>query len=993
MYKRTLLSTAIAAATTALISGQSLAQSDTDNDESNYISIVETDNSDSPYVVEEVIVTGLKASLSKAIDIKRESFEMVESIVAEDIGKFPDNNVVEALQRLPGVQVTDRASGEVNGVSIRGLGDVTTLINGRQIYISIGRGYTLADTPASLIERVDVFKTRSAEQVETGIAGQIDVHTQRPFNFDGFKVVAAARGIYQDQSEETDPNASLLISNRWDTSVGDFGALFNVAYAETHWRDMNITSGAMLPFAGANPESSRLTAYQRIPNTLDVDGVRHDIWTAGTVEGLPTRAGSTIDILGVEEEYYLSRDAVFGSDYTGERERPAANLSFQWAPNDSSEYLFEAFYNGYRSKSFNSLFFTFVDSNANLNFDDEFTVYEGTNIIKERTAYNAAGFNSGDATESSTDSFVYALGGQWDLGSAVHLQSELVYQESKYETEFFAQRWNPRHQVNGAYIGGYYGVEVDFNAGNGIPSLVFMDNPETPNIDETDLTNPDFYTMGTAWDNGGRDEGSVTTLTVDGDWEFDFAGFNVLDFGLRYEYRQADQYTRGARAECANNEDIGFYCDDIVATDPDLPWLSEDFFDDRADFPTAWVISDGPHMFDRRDFYRDGYGFSQYPEGGERLYDNGVPTVFSLDYRHGMDAEETSLSAYVQASFLYEAPGGEIDGTLGLRYSSVSMEGVFSQYCRDPEAPVTSLAPETITLCTGESDSDTSKLLPSVMVRYSFLDDFLARVSYTETIRRPEFVSYNPLRSYTPDLTDVGFGTASEGNPDLVPVESQNLDLSLEYYFGDGNALYLSYFTRDITGLQVDTSRSIEIEGADYPFVLTRPDNASDGELSGVELGLVYFPSNLPGYLDGLGIQASYTSLESSQVNPLYTPEGEFEKYEETDMFGVSSSSYSAVLAYERDRFSSRLSYVWREAFNHRYEARQFANPLPIWRRPETSLDFQISYDVTDELAVTFDATNITNELYQEYYEYEDTNNFFTGNYSRTYALGIRFSY
>ncbi|MDC2889737.1 TonB-dependent receptor plug domain-containing protein [Psychrosphaera algicola] len=386
--------------------------------------------------IEVIEIKGMRSSLVKAMDLKREEIQIVDSIVAEDIGKFPDNNVVEALQRVPGIQVTDRASGETNAVSIRGLSDVTTTINGRQIFISTGRGYALADTPAALLAGVDVYKTRSASQVETGIAGQIDVRTQRPFNFDGVKVVAAAKGVYQDQADSTDPHASFLVSNTWESGLGKFGALVNLSYSETNWRDENITSGAAVPFAGANPSSPLLSAYQQINTTYVVDGQEMTAWVPGTLAGLPTAAGSTINVGGVDEEYFLARDAVFASDFTGKRERPAANISLQFAPNDSSEYLFEAFYNGYRSQSFNSLFFTFVNPNGTVNLDDSYTVYEGTNVIKERTVYNAGGFNSGDAGTGKTDSFVYALGGKWDLNEDLKIESEVVYQQSTFESEF-----------------------------------------------------------------------------------------------------------------------------------------------------------------------------------------------------------------------------------------------------------------------------------------------------------------------------------------------------------------------------------------------------------------------------------------------------------------------------------------------------------------------------------------------------------------------------
>ena len=115
---------------------------------------------------------------------------------------------MEALQRVSGVQVTDRGAGEVSRVAIRGLEDVTTTVNGRNIFTSSGLSVALADIPASLLGQVDIYKTRSSDLIETGIAGQIDIHTQRPFNFEGSKVVIAARGIYQEQADEIDPNIS-----------------------------------------------------------------------------------------------------------------------------------------------------------------------------------------------------------------------------------------------------------------------------------------------------------------------------------------------------------------------------------------------------------------------------------------------------------------------------------------------------------------------------------------------------------------------------------------------------------------------------------------------------------------------------------------------------------------------------------------------------------------------------------------------------------------
>jgi TonB-dependent receptor len=181
----------------------------------------------------DIIVTGMRASLSSAQTIKRTSKQIVDSVVAEDIGKLPDNNVVEALQRVPGVQVAPRFRGESGTVLIRGLPDVVTVVNGRNIFSTTGRSLSLADVPADLVAGVDIYKSRSADQIEGGIAGLINVRTRRPFDFPGARFAVAGRQVYSEQADQIDPYASLLLSNRWSTGIGDIGALVSVSYHQT----------------------------------------------------------------------------------------------------------------------------------------------------------------------------------------------------------------------------------------------------------------------------------------------------------------------------------------------------------------------------------------------------------------------------------------------------------------------------------------------------------------------------------------------------------------------------------------------------------------------------------------------------------------------------------------------------------------------------------------------------------------------------------------
>ena len=884
-------------------------------------------------------VRGVRASMMDSLALKQGSMQIVDAIVAEDIGKFPDNNLVEALQRVTGVQTTDRGGGEVSTVSIRGLNDVTTTINGRNIFTASGRSVALADIPASLLASAEIYKTRSASLIETGIAGQIDIHTHRPFDFDGPRVVVAARGIYQEQAGKVDPNVSALFSNAWDVGSGRFGALANISYAETNYRDQSVTAGAMVPFFTDAPPPG-FVPYERIPTMIG----GAEVWQPGLNAGLPFAPGSTVPVNGQDYEYLLSRDAVFASDLTGKRERPAANVSLQWAPDDRSEYLFEAFYNGYRNESFNSLLFSFVDWWGALGDDpaQNIGLYPGTNVIKSREGIGAPyGFTSGDLNTGKTDSYLYALGGKWEVGERLKLRSEVTWQESDYTTDFFAMRAERvAHEV-----------WVDFNRAGGVPGFGFVDNPATPGVDEGNPADPAQWNMAQLYDNANYARGEAGTFTFDGDFNAGWGALDRISFGVRYDDRSASEGQRVADAAPCNPALPG--CS--LTADPGLLWTNSGFFDGRSQLPRSWVVPNGHHIRANADAYRALYG---------------LPGSSELVVAENFRVDEATTAVYLQGDFATEIGGRALDGQLGVRYVDVQTDMRFGD---------------------GSASAGTSKLLPSLMLRYAFTPDLMLRLAYGETLRRPGFAQLNPNIIYVEDVTNIGYGTASGGNPDLAPTESRNYDLSLEWYFAPGSAVYGTLFRREIEGMVTDFRRRVRHE--DYDYILTQPDNASNGELEGLELGVVWFPENLPGLLQGLGVQASYTQLDSSQDIPVTNTAGEVVATETTPMFGISDSSYSVVLAYERQRFGARLSYVWRDDFLHHYEAAQFANPLGVYFNAESSLDLQLSYDAAENWTVTFDATNLTNELYQSYYQYPSTHNFGTALYSRTFAVGMRYRF
>ncbi|MDR7153415.1 TonB-dependent receptor [Sphingobium xenophagum] len=902
--------------------------------------------------VADIVVTGVRASIVGALNVRRESTQIVDSIVSEDVGKLPDNNVVEALQRVTGIQVTDRAGGEAATITIRGLTDPLTTLNGRNIFTAAGTSFALQDISANLVKQVDVYKTRSADQLETGLAGQIDVQTRRPLDFDGFTISGLARGVYSELADKVNPNVALLVSDRWETGIGDIGFLVNGSYTRAEFRNQNLQAGAMVPFATETPPAgSGLTPLQRI-----FPGATNENWTPGLDAGLPTAPGSTLNINGVETPYYLARDAVIASDLYGKRDRTAINAALQWAPNDSSVYTAEVFYTGFKGETFNSLNFSFVDWWGNLPTDvaNSFELFEGTNIIKSRRAGAVAGFNSGDRATSRTDSYVYAFNAKWDVGERGKISADIAYQDSKNETSFFAIRTDR----------GPLDIDVDFNAGGGLPAYSFGNQDV--------LTDASKWTVGNLFDSGTKNTGSALTMMLDGEYGWNEGFLRRIKAGWRYDRRKASSFVRDQGAG-----GLGVTLD---AFGEGTPFTNEGFFDGRANIPTSWVLAD-PRSMDR-DAVRNLY----------RAVAPGLLLSDQLSFGRVFGIEESNLAAYIVADAEVEIFGRPLQLQGGVRYVAIDTD--YEYFDRGANFARTGVS-------TGSDD-----FLPSFTARYAITDNLRIRFNYGQTLRRPAFGDLNPNLALGGDLSRIGFGTGSSGNPNLRATKSENMDLAIEWYFDRNSAIYATAFRRKIEGLVVPLTVREFIPNNYLPrnetytefFNITRPANASNGTLKGLELGLTYFPSYLPSVLDGLGFTGSATILDSEQTIPVVNNEGEITGTAKSAFFGVSKLSYNATLAYDKGPIGARLSYIWRKGFLNNNEARAFANPIGMWRAPEKSLDFQLTLNLNEDIGITFDAVNITKAKQQNYYKFGDVGNPQQFNSStllidRTFALGVRFKF
>ncbi|UAK26644.1 TonB-dependent receptor [Sphingomonas nostoxanthinifaciens] len=276
-----------------------------------------------------IVVTGVRASLRSAEQIKRNSPQIVDSIVAEDIGKLPDRNVAEALQRISGIQV-QRQYGEGTSVAIRGLTQVRTELNGRDIFTAGGiNQLTLEDVPSELLAGVDVYKNPSSDLIEDQLSGTINFRTRKPFDFDGFKVSASASNTYFDISRKMRPAGSLLLSDRWDTGIGEIGVLLNVSYQETRFQQDTI---ATQPFYTLDPTTAAGAA------TLAALG------RTGQVTTLPHGAGI--------------------GQVDGDRRRLGTDLSIQWRPSSTLELTGEVFRNDFKFRFYDYSYFAYTSDTA-----------------------------------------------------------------------------------------------------------------------------------------------------------------------------------------------------------------------------------------------------------------------------------------------------------------------------------------------------------------------------------------------------------------------------------------------------------------------------------------------------------------------------------------------------------------------------------------------------------------------------------------------------
>ncbi|EGY02620.1 TonB-dependent receptor [Nitrospirillum viridazoti Y2] len=841
----------------------------------------------------EIIVTGVRASLKSAEAIKRDAPEIVDSIVAEDIGKLPDRNVAEALQRVAGIQI-QRNYGEGSSVAIRGLTQVRTELNGRDIFTAGGVDIlNLEDVPAELLAGIDVYKNPSAEQIEGQLSGVINFRTRKPFDFDGFKFAGGITGNYYDLADKTGPSGSVLMSDRWNTGIGEIGVLADIAYQKDYFRDDQITTE---PFYTLN--------QNRNPDGSFVNP--SDAATAAAMG----RSGQLTTI---------SHGGGLNKNY-GNRQRFGTDVALQWKPTDTLDFTGEVLRNNYKFNIRGNAFFATTG-------DGPITPLPGAD-------FKFAG--NGDF-----------ISGTWEdvpLGS----YASLTTRDSTTTDYSLKAHWTPTPNLEITADGQY--IRSDTSQSNFIvitngPNTVFHQNisgdvASFSTIPASQTTNTALYSNNGFLDDFSNSVGEEKSGRLDLKYSFDNSVLKSLRAGFRYTDRTNSTRDTGYRYSSVNGRGglENYDLSDIFRGDANV-------FGSVVTFPLETI--------------------GNYANTLTAFGLNGAPPFLPS----GSNAQSQQTYAEYAAAYFDASPLSiPLDGNIGVRVVTTNL-GVSGYYQQVPQ-----IAQPDGSTATGNPQyaaiafQDTyTKALPSLNLRYHLTDALQLRLAASTNLAAPTFSQLNPSLT----LTEPGpsqhaeIHTATGGNPLLKPMTSRNLDASLEWYFSDQEYVSVAGFYKKINGYiqTAITPRDITFpDGKTYTYQVTSYTNAADAEVKGAEFSFQQFFDFLPDPLDGLGIQANFTYVDSQAPSPATSG-----PVTSVPLELLSRYSYNLIGIYEKGPLSLRLAYNWRSKFVETTAGVGTGN-LPIFDQPYGQLDGSLTYQVTHNFSLGVDARNINNALKLSYF-------------------------
>ncbi|WP_083720782.1 TonB-dependent receptor [Sphingopyxis sp. QXT-31] len=798
-----------------------------------------------PAPEDEIVVSGIRASLEQAAEIKREADQVVDVITAEDVGKLPDANVAEALQRVTGVQIT-RVFGEGQSVSVRGLQQVRVEVDGRTLLgwsarlsppenDQLGRSSGLDSVPSSLFGRLEVRKSPLASNAEGGLGGTVNLVTPKPLSFKEPTISVRAQGVYSENSDKFEPAIT--------------------GFATTKFADGRI--GVML--AGEYQKRTSTTQTFERNNFLN----RTYTGTGGGVFPTPV-------LLQYEQ-------------FTVDRSRLGLNGAIQFEVTPEFTITADALYSKLKTGRRQDFF--------------AFRLPTGSNPVTNRVvedgmvvAGNANGTvtTAGQIRNEPTESFLYGLNGKYEGDNGLTIEADGYYSKGTIDQTIQIITLQATAPVPGAF---------DFRGG-GIPSLTLGGT--------FDPTNYASYNPANNGVRSNRLIGLLEEWTGKLDVSYETAGGVTISAGARYTdlharsnaFRSQVTPTRAEIEPFLKPIDMSNFLPDIAGT-----------------FPRSF-LSTAP-TFD--------YVFTRAQAAEPNPNANGLSTLLP-NLQRDYDFSEKTLAAYLMVAGEGEIVGIPYKANAGVRIASTRLS--VDSYVNVG------------TVSTLRNDKNRyTNILPSANIAFNVTDDFLVRLSASQTMQRASIADLAPSTFFNATNLSV-----TGGNVNLEPPTSTQADISFEYYRGKSSLISGAFFYKDVKNFiasfvttGIDTT--LDPQGRELTF--SRPENLSSARIKGFEVGVQQFFDFLPSPLDGFGIIANYTYSDSEDAAGF-------------PLVAVSKNSYNLVGLYEKGPFSARVAY------NYRDEAVfEFSEGRPSFVGSRSQLVAQVGSDTTENFALSLQAQNL----------------------------------
>jgi TonB-dependent receptor len=964
---------------------------------------------------EVVVVTGIRGSLQRSLDVKRESLGLVDAISSEDIGKFPDTNLAQSMMRIPGVTVTRQSStmggtggvstnGEATEITVRGFGPTfnQTLFDGRQVATGTGdRAFDFSSVQSDFVNQIDVMKTPDASMSSGAIGATINVKFPKPFDNPGLVVAGSASGAVSPENGRWSPNGDFLVS---DTFLNDtFGILVAGSYSDIKTRQNHI-------------------------NVQGWEGT-----TAGSFKS--TVAGTS----ATAPAWYIQDYGIYHE--LQDTERMQGRVVLQWRPmegmqvtlndNFSRQHLHQNQY-GY-SVWFNS------GSLQNVQLDSNGTV---VNFIQPNTPtdfqgqynnqvlqYNDVGANVlwafSDKLTLMAD-FDHAEG--WsNPGGIVGIDMDVGYGPSQGGCD----PTNNGNTPNGPakypcptpnYTGGLYGVSL----GIAVPGGHQVPYPTAygPSGDKTAFLNRDLLGSHVLPLTMGQNLDTINQVKVEGAW----ADSDALSLKLGFQY-VAEHKNEETSSSFRNNNwqaysgygpaSNNYYISNVDPADPyygkpagvSLPKSLFPNAFSTSGFINGWGgsgnLPSNVLQFDPQPTiaYLQALG---NPQNGVIAGYNGVGSgccapngsgdagrPFNGVYQVAFDPaqyhvlSEQTYSGYLEMAFKTTLASMPLKINAGTRYDITQEEVAgygqaptsFAVDAADHTAYDINYTPPTLTT----SQHSYQYLLPHFDMTLSVTDDIDVRFNASRTLTRPPISNLSPTYSITAQRTnDVA---ASGGNPDLLPFISDNLDVGAQWYYTANSYVSVDAFIKSVDNFIINQSvprtfAGVGPGGSNIDYTFTEPVNGPAANVYGLEVAWQYVFGDT-----GYGFQVNGTIVGTNKpYDPLSLSVSGF------SVTGLADSA-NMVVFYDKNGFQARLAANWQDSYLDHFGQIQNGSAFgtePTFVNTNWNMDFSTSYDVTDQLTVYFEAMNLTDATYSTHGRFN--NQLLDAvDYGRKFIAGVHF--